>query len=148
VIPEIIAQLSRGNQVTLGNIKARRDFTYVDDAAHAAAELMKCDAAIGQVFNLGSGQDWSIAELAEEIGDLLGWKKIDVTVDKARLRPLDVDRLCCDNTRIREIIGWKPKTSLHEGLKKMLEWYQNNGGTWIWEVKMGPEDQIWQYGKK
>jgi nucleoside-diphosphate-sugar epimerase len=147
VIPELIAQLSRGNRARLGNIEARRDLIYVDDAVQGAVRLMKCDKAIGKVINLGYGVDWSVAELAEALGNLLGWKKIDITIDQARLRPLDVDRLCCDNTRIKQMIGWVPKISLLAGLRKTIEWYEKNGKTWIWETKIGPEEEIWRDGK-
>jgi len=148
VIPELITQLSRGNTVQLGNIEARRDLTYVDDAVHGAVRLMKCDDAVGQVINLGSGSDWSVAELAHALGKFFGRKRIDITIDRARLRPLDVDRLCCDSTKIRQMIGWGPQTSLFAGLKKTIEWHERNGKRWIWETKMGPEEQIWREGKK
>jgi nucleoside-diphosphate-sugar epimerase len=144
VIPELISQLSLGNKAKLGNVEARRDLTYVDDAAHGAVRLMKCDEAMGKVVNLGSGVDWSVAELAKVIGNQLGWDEIDITIDKARLRPLDVNRLYCDNTRIKQMIGWTPEISLVDGLRKTIDWYERNGRHWIWETKMGPEEEIWQ----
>lgn len=148
VIPELITQMSRSNKLKLGNIEARRDLTYVDEAAHGAVRLMKCDEAIGKVVNLGYGADWSVAELAEALGKLLGWRKIDITIDEARLRPLDVERLCCDNSRIKQMIGWEPEISVAEGLRKTIEWHRGNGKRWIWETKMGPEEQMWQDGKR
>lgn len=148
VIPELITQLSRGNTVQLGNVEARRDLTYVDDAVRGAARLMKCDDAVGKVVNLGSGSDWSVAELAHALGKFFDRKRIDITIDRARLRPLDVDRLCCDNTKVRQMIGWEPEISLLDGLRKTIEWYESNGRVWIWEAKMGSEDVIWRDGKR
>lgn len=147
VMPELITQLSLDDRAKLGNIEARRDLTYVDDAVRGAVRLMKCDGAVGKVVNLGSGEDWSVEELARLLGNLLGWKRIDITIDKARLRPLDVNRLCCDNTRIRQMIGWKPEISLVDGLRKTIEWHERNNRSWIWETKMGPEEGIWQDGR-
>lgn len=136
-----------GRQSKTREIEARRDLTYVDDAVRGAVRLMKCDGAVGKVVNLGSGEDWSVEELARLLGNLLGWKRIDITIDKARLRPLDVNRLCCDNTRIRQMIGWKPEISLVDGLRKTIEWHERNNRSWIWETKMGPEEGIWQDGR-
>ena len=46
------------------------------------------------------------------------------------------------------MIGWKFRTSLLEGLRKTIEWHERNGKRWIWETKMGPEDQMWQDARK
>jgi len=147
VIPELISQLSLGNRAKLGNIEARRDLTYVDDAVRGAVGLMRCDAAVGNVVNLGYGEDWSVLELAKLIANLLGWAKIDITVEKARLRPLDVNRLCCNNTRVKRLIGWESEVPLVDGLRKTIEWHKGNNRSWIWETKMGPEEGIWQDGR-
>jgi len=104
----------------------------VDDAARGAVWLMKYDEAIGKVVNLGSGEDWSIAELARVLGNLLGWERLDITIDKAR---------------IMQVIGWKPEVSLVDGLRKTIEWHDRNNRSWIWETKMGPEEGIWQDGR-
>jgi nucleoside-diphosphate-sugar epimerase len=148
VIPELISQLSQRNRVKLGNVRATRDLTYVEDAVHGAVRLMKYDEAVGTVVNLGSGEDWSISELAEMLGNLFGWGKIDITIDRGRLRPFDVNQLCCDNTKVKGMIGWEPKNSLVDGLRKTIHWYESNDKNWIWETKMGAEDELWKNGKK
>jgi len=125
VIPEIIAQLSRGDKLKLGNIYAKRDFIYVEDAAEMAIELLE-KGRLGEVYNLGTGVAWSIKELAEQIGKLMN-RKPKIIVDKRRLRPFDVSYLRCDNKRIYRVIKSRPKTSLKEGLKKTIDYFYKYG---------------------
>ena len=144
VIPEIITQLNRGKELKLGNIKATRDFTYVDDAARGAVALMQCDRAVGQVVNMGSGQDFSIKEIAQKIAKLMGRKNIKIKTEKKRLRPFDVEKLQANYFKMHRLTGWEPRINFEEGLKKIIEWYYQNGSKWLWEKKIAPEEKIWR----
>ncbi len=144
IIPELITQLSTSNRLKLGNVKARRDLTYVDDAARGSVDLMKCDAAVGQVVNLGQGQDWSVEELALVIGRLMGHESVDMEVEQMRLRPMDVQRLNGSYFKAMMLFGYRPRISLEEGLRRTIEWYRQNDQRWVWESKMATEDKIWQ----
>jgi len=132
IIPEIISQLSKGNTLHLGNINAKRDFTYVSDAARAAVELMKHKEAEGQVFNSGYGKCWSIKEIAELIAEVMGVKDLKVVVEKQRLRPLDVQILEANYFKLFRLTGWKPKIRFEEGLHETVEWFKERG-KWPWE---------------
>lgn len=144
VIPEIITQLSKSNEVKLGNIKARRDFTYVEDAAKGAIELMMCSGIDGEVINMGSGKDCSIEEIAYMLGGLMGYDSIKITIDTNRLRPLDVDLLLCDPSKVHKLIGWETKTDMKEGLRSTIRWFKEHGNRWIWEQKIITEDEMWR----
>jgi len=144
IIPEIISQLNKSNTLKLGNIKARRDFTYVTDAAKGAIALMKAKGTEGQVFNLGTGKDWSIKQLAEIIGKLMGHKRIIINVEKERLRPLDVSVLRSDCFKARKLTGWKPTTTLEEGLKRTIDDFKSHGNVWLWEDKISAEKDVWK----
>ena len=133
VIPEIISQLSRSNTVELGNIKARRDFTYVNDTARGLIATMKSKIPNGEAVNVGSNNDYSIEDLAKKIGSLMGHKKINIKISKNRLRRLDINRFCCDNTKLVTNTSWKPKINIDEGLQKTIEWFRANGNKWSWE---------------
>jgi dTDP-glucose 4,6-dehydratase len=146
IIPELITQLSNSNKLKLGNIKARRDLTYIDDSAKGAVALMKCDEAVGEVVNLGYGQDWSVEELAYIIAKLMGHDSIEIEVEDVRLRPLDVERLQCNYFKAHKLIGWDPKVGIEEGLGRTIEWYKENEGKWPWEKKIASEDEIWHKG--
>lgn len=144
IIPEIITQLSRNKVLRLGNIKARRDFTYVEDAARGAIALMKTKNTEGQVFNMGTGLDWSVKKMAEIIGSLMGHKKIKIEIDKARLRPLDVEVLNCNSKKMRKLTGWKPKVDFKEGLRRTIEDFESHGRVWLWETKISAEKDVWK----
>jgi dTDP-glucose 4,6-dehydratase len=133
VIPEIISQLARGNVVKLGNIKAKRDFTYVEDIARGAIAVMKSDIPDGEVVNLGSNKTYSVEELAHLVGELMGYDDIEIKIESSRLRPLDVDVLQCDYSKAKKYTGWEPKVDIREGLKRTIEWYMKNGKCWLYE---------------
>ncbi|MFQ5885009.1 MAG: NAD-dependent epimerase/dehydratase family protein [Thermoplasmata archaeon] len=144
IIPELIAQLVKTNKLKLGNVRASRDLTYVEDAVKAAVSLMKCDEAVGNVINVGYGKDCSVEELANILGGLTGSNGIEIEVQKNRLRPLDVERLQCDRSYVSELTGWEPTTTLKEGLKRTIEWFRENNSSWIWEKKMRVEEDMWK----
>jgi dTDP-glucose 4,6-dehydratase len=133
VIPEIMSQLSRNDQLVLGNLEARRDFTYVDDTARAVSILATTEGIEGEVFNVGSGKDYSVKELADEISMIMKGAPAKITVDKRRLRPYDVTRLLCDSSKLQKLARWAPETTLKDGLRKTVEWYKANGSVWEWE---------------
>jgi len=133
VIPEIMSQLAKSDQLYLGNLEARRDFTYVDDIARAAVMLASKDGIEGQVFNAGSGKDYSVKELADKISMIMKGTPAKITVDNRRLRPFDVERLVCDSSKLRKLTGWKSQVTLEEGLEKTVEWYRANDCMWEWE---------------
>jgi len=144
IIPEIISQLSKGNNLKLGNTKARRDLTYIEDSAKAAIALMKCEDAVGEVINVGSGVDWSVGELVDIIGRLMGYEEVKIEIQEERLRPLDVERLQCNYFRMYKLTGWNPTVGIEEGLKSTIDYYTSVGNRWLWEEKFVPEDEMWK----
>jgi nucleoside-diphosphate-sugar epimerase len=132
VIPDIISQLTRGRVVHLGNIKARRDFTYVEDTCKGLIATMCSSIGNGESVNIGSGITYSIEELVDIISKLMDVYQVKIEIDPRRLRILDIDVFCCDNTKLRKATGWRPTVDIHEGLKRTIDWYRENG-SWPWE---------------
>lgn len=126
VIPEIISQLSKSNIVYLGNIKAERDFLYVKDAAEYAIELLE-KGLVGEMYNLGSSECINIENLTYLIADLMGVKNVKIKIDENKLRPDDIERLESDNTKIHQVVDYRPQTSFKEGLKKTINYYKKYG---------------------
>lgn len=126
VIPTIAAQAILGTAVTLGHLTPTRDFTYVSDTVDGFVRAAAV-GAIGQTFNLGSGQEISVGGLVELIGEVLD-RELSVEHDRDRDRPKtsEVDRLVADTTRAREVLGWEPTVSLREGLRRTVEWVGAN----------------------
>ena len=118
IIPEIIRQLFNGKTLHLGNIDAKRDFTYVEDTALGMISAMTSNLTKGEVVNIGSNKSYSIKDIAILIGKEFGYDNIDIQIDKTRLRPLDVELLESDYSKINKLTGWKPTVDIKEGLKQ------------------------------
>jgi dTDP-glucose 4,6-dehydratase len=127
VIPTIITQALRESAISLGNVEPTRDLNYVVDTVEGFIKAAEAPNAIGQVINLGTGREDSIGKLAETILSMMG-KRLPVLSENQRLRPKgsEVDRLCADNTKAKEILGWEPKYTLEDGLRHTIEWLTEN----------------------
>jgi NAD dependent epimerase/dehydratase len=125
VIPTIIGQIAAGaRQIQLGDLSPTRDFNYVADTCAAFLALAACDQSSGQTVNIGSGSEISIGDTLQLIAELMG-AQIEALSDTQRLRPKqsEVFRLCCDNTRLRQLTGFVPATSLRQGLQQTIDWF-------------------------
>lgn len=127
VIPTIISQVLAGRDVALGNLNSTRDFTFVDDTAEAFVLAGSADGAIGEVFNLGTGREVTIVDLARMIAGMIG-SDSGIVVDRKRLRPAgsEVDRLCADASKARTVLEWAPTKSLEAGLAETIAWMADN----------------------
>jgi NAD dependent epimerase/dehydratase len=127
VIPTVITQLLSGSRkIRLGRLDPTRDFNFVTDTCEGMIALAACDAAVGQVVNIGSGSEISIGDLAKLIGEVTG-AKLDIETEETRLRPeaSEVERLLCDSSRLRRLTGWTPKVALRAGLEKTVAWFRH-----------------------
>ena len=127
VVPTIITQALMKEKVVLGSLHPTRDLTYVRDTVDAFIEVAESPKSIGEIINIGSNFEISIGDLAKKILALMD-KKVKIVSDPSRVRPEDseVERLWCNNAKAKELLGWKPKTSLDEGLKWTIAWIKEN----------------------
>ncbi len=127
VIPTIITQALTQKAVRLGNLDARRDLTYVSDTVDGFLKVAETPGVEGQTFNLGTGVEVRIGDLAEEVFSLLGCRP-RILVEKERLRPekSEVQRLLSDNRLARQRLGWEPHVPLREGLQRTIAWIEAN----------------------
>jgi len=123
VIPAIITQALTQDLINLGNLEAKRDFTYLDDTVDGFIKAAEADGIEGEIFNLGTGTEISIGELAQLVIALMG-RPVQIAVDAERLRPeaSEVTRLLSDNSKARQLLGWQPQTTLSDGLAKTIAW--------------------------
>lgn len=133
VIPEIIRQLSKFKRVQLGSLTPSRDFTYVGDIANGIAKAIAAEEAVGEIINLGHGQEIRIAELVEMVSEIMGISNFEIEEDVCRKRPFDVERLCADNSKAKKTLNWRPEVSIQDGMALTITWYNNNGAHWRWE---------------
>jgi len=116
-----------GKPVTIyGDGRQVRDLLFVDDLCEAYdAAVERIDQASGQVFNLGGGPDntLSLLELVEQLGRLTGRP---LRPAFAEWRPGDQPVFVADVSRAAQALGWRPKTGVPEGVRKLAGWVQEN----------------------
>ncbi len=128
VIPTIASQLIAGcNILKLGSLHPKRDFNFVQDTVNGMLALSVCKKAEGQVVNIGSGEEWSIAQTVDMLSEIVG-RRVEITTDDVRIRPKrsEVDRLLADVSKLKELTGWKSNTSFNQGLIKTVDWIKKN----------------------
>ena len=105
--------------VVWGSGKPRREFLYVDDLAEASVLLMQ-EYDDAEIINIGCGTDATIAEIARTVAAVTGFKG-NIRFDTAM--PDGTPQKLLDLSAI-SALGWAPRTSLAEGLRKTLQWYR------------------------
>lgn len=123
VIPTIITQALVNKKVLLGNLQTSRDFTFVSDTVEGFIKAAETDGIVGMTFNLGSGQEIRIADLAGLIIQKID-PSVELVTDPQRLRPpnSEVYRLISDHSLASKVLGWQPVISLSEGIEATIAW--------------------------
>ena len=127
VIPTIITQALSGTEIKLGHLDPTRDFTYIDDTVDGFLRAGLADGVAGETFNLGSGAEISIAQLAAKVQQILG-TRLPVVSETSRVRPdtSEVERLYADASRAASMLGWRPRVSLDDGLTRTIAWVKDH----------------------
>jgi len=124
VIPTIMTQIISGSkEISLGDVKTTRDFTYVRDTCAGFLTIAGMESGCGEVFNIGSHSEIGIGDLLSLIGEVMG-TDVRAISEPDRVRPVasEVRRLCCDNRKLRLATGFAPLVSLRNGLEWTAEW--------------------------
>jgi len=125
VVPRFVKNAVNNEPITIyGTGKQSRCFCYVADVVEAIIGLMESEQATGRVFNIGSNEEITIEALAQKIIELTASKsqKAYISYEQAYGKPIeDMHRRVPDISRIKETIGWQPRTKLDEALKRIIE---------------------------
>jgi nucleoside-diphosphate-sugar epimerase len=120
VVPKFIRMVLEGKAPTIhGTGTQSRDLTYVDDTVNAFLTMGSHPAAVGDVFNFGTGIDVTVRDLANKIIAITGSNLEPIYVAE---RAAEVQKLRCDATKARRLLGWEPSVSIDEGLRRNIEW--------------------------
>lgn len=124
IIPTIISQLLKKiDKIKLGNLSPTRDLTFVEDTCKGFFEIFKSKSLFGEVVNIGAGREISMLDLVKLICDRMGMNtEILTSEDRIRPKKSEVDRLICDNTKIKTHTSWTPDYDLEKGISKTIEW--------------------------
>ena len=124
VIPSFVKSALEGKPIEIyGDGKQTRSFCYVKDLIDGIFMVATKDGIKGEIFNIGNPEEYTILETAQIIKEITG--SSSPIVFKPPLQD-DPKRRKPDITKIKEKIGWEPKTPFREGLKKTVEWFRNH----------------------
>jgi UDP-glucose 4-epimerase len=122
VVPKTMERLLRGEPPILhGDGSQGRDFVYVEDVAEGLLAVAECDAARGLELNLASGRETPIRELLETLCAIASFRGEWIREPR---RAADVDHHIGDASRLAEVTGFRPPTTLAAGLERTWAWYR------------------------
>jgi NAD dependent epimerase/dehydratase len=129
VIPTIITQALASSDIQLGSVTPVRDFLFVRDTARGfmAAAAASSEKVVGEVINLGTGRGVTIASVVELVSTIL--KKplhVKSTSDRQRPEKSEVLALIASADKAAERTGWRPSTTLQDGLVETVHWIESN----------------------
>lgn len=125
VIPEFCQRvLARTNPFPIYGADQTRSFCHLKDAARAMRMLMESSKTDGhpiETVHIGSSEEVTMGDLAEQVFEIAGWR-LD-TIQKEEALPGSVMRRLPDVGKIKELVGWEPQIPLREGLAETFAWY-------------------------
>ena len=80
---------------------------------------------MGDTINVGTGKEIKVSELAKIVAEVVG--RPDAEITHVESRPGDVLRLLADSSKAKQLLGFQPTVSLHEGIGKLRDWYTSQG---------------------
>jgi dTDP-L-rhamnose 4-epimerase len=99
----------------------RRDFVHVSDVARAFADALELPQAAGGTFNIGSGQDRSVTEVAEKLAEAMGRNDLEPEI-VGKSRTGDIRHCFCDTSLAEEKLGFRARQDFQQGLAELAEW--------------------------
>lgn len=125
VLASIIEQAISRDAIFVQDLRPRRDFCYSVDVARAASAACAANLDGSVTVNIGSGVSTSIGVLAEMVLEATGRRLpvLEKSADRRDSRS-EIFNLVADTERARELLGWNPKVSLTDGLRRTLAWYR------------------------
>jgi len=128
VIPTILSQLLAGErELHLGNLKPKRDLTYVSDTVNGFLAAGLAEGIEGKTIQLGTGRTYSVEDIVRIAARVCNLEPTIVT-DASRFRPdrSEVEVLLSDPSCAHRLLGWRASIELEDGLRRTAEWIQIN----------------------
>ena len=123
VIAEVILHCLQGEVVRATEGLQTRDFNFVENLIDGFLLAATRDEAIGEVINIGSGQETSIRALIELIHQLTE-SRSELRIGALSYRPNEIWRMVASNEKAGRLLGWHPKVDLQKGLEITIAWYR------------------------
>ncbi|HUE76620.1 MAG TPA: NAD-dependent epimerase/dehydratase family protein [Longimicrobiales bacterium] len=123
LIPSLMEALVRGEPFPMTAGEQTRDFVYVDDVVDAMVAASIADGAVGEIFNVCSGEERRIRDVAEEAVRVAGAPVGALEIGALPYRQNEVWRLVGSNAKARRVLGWSPRVRLEDGLRRTWDAY-------------------------
>ncbi|SDK75750.1 dTDP-L-rhamnose 4-epimerase [Salinimicrobium catena] len=108
--------------------KQKRDFIHVNDVARACRLAMEKPEADGEVFNIGSGNQYTIQFIADKLAEVMGKEGIKAEIT-GKYRVGDIRHCFADTTKTKKVLGFEPQVKFEEGLYELAEWLKTQIAT-------------------
>ncbi|MBQ3436747.1 GDP-mannose 4,6-dehydratase [Candidatus Saccharibacteria bacterium] len=122
-INKFTRMMMNGEEITMyGDGTTSRDYTYVDDIVDGVVKscnYVDKNENVYEIINLGSNNPISLKDMIATIGKVLG---VNPKIKQMPMQPGDVDRTYADVTKAKELLGYEPKMTFEEGIRKFVEW--------------------------
>jgi len=127
VIPKFICKLLHGQPLTIfGDGEQSRDFTHVDNVVDANCLALTSEEAVGKVYNVGCGERISLNQLVRLLEKILG---VAAKVEYQPPRSGDVRHSLADINLAKNALGYSPRVSIEDGLRKTVDWFRSHPNT-------------------
>jgi nucleoside-diphosphate-sugar epimerase len=125
LIPHLMLAALTGAPIDMASPDTARDFVYVDDVVNALLMIDELKALRGEILNVGTGVQSSLAQVVEHTEAVCG-RKLDVRWGGMKPRPWDSDVWVADVSKLRRLTGYGPDTPIREGLAACLAWFRDH----------------------
>lgn len=122
-IPSVINSCLNRRDIVINDGGQERDLNYVGDIVDGIIQASLSKNTKGEIVNLGHENKVSFLNVAKLIKKIIGNKSC--IIDKKTRRPFESVKWCSSNKKAKKLVDWEPKTGLEEGLKKTIEWFEN-----------------------
>ncbi|MHA1377691.1 MAG: dTDP-glucose 4,6-dehydratase [Candidatus Helarchaeota archaeon] len=140
-LPLMILNIMKNKKIPIyGDGLNVRDWIFVEDHCSAIMEVL-LKGEIGEVYNIGANNEYQNIELAKLVLKIM--KKSEDLISFVPDRPGHDRRYAIDSSKIKKALGWKPKVSFDEGIKKTIKWYEKNQN-WINKIITGEYKEYYE----
>jgi len=122
-ITKVMTAKESGKIVVWGTGEEEKDLIYISDLVDFVELVIKKQNSKFELFNAGYGSSISIKELVKKI---IAHSRKNINIEYDSTKPSIKIKLCLDASKAKRMLGWSPRISIDEGIKKTLEWYKDN----------------------
>ena len=126
LIPTVIKSFLTNTELKLSSPKSVRDYIFIEDIVEAYLKAIKNIQKVkGEIFNLGTGKQYSINEVVKTVKEITG-SKIKPEYGKIKLGQTEPKNWLADISKIKRLLNWQSKNNLKGGLQKNIDWFKEN----------------------